>query len=73
MSEDFVRNQLFKPFQTTKDTGMGIGAYESRQYIRELGGEIQVETAENSGSRFIVTLPLIERSSASDLMQREKE
>jgi putative PEP-CTERM system histidine kinase len=73
MSEDFVRNQLFKPFQTTKDTGMGIGAYESRQYIRELGGEIQVETTENAGSRFIVTLPLIERSSASDLMQQEKK
>jgi putative PEP-CTERM system histidine kinase len=73
MSEEFVRNQLFKPFQTTKDTGMGIGAYESRQYIRELGGEIQVETTENAGSRFIVTLPLIERSSASDLMQQEKK
>lgn len=39
MSADFIRERLFKPFQTTKDAGMGIGAYESSQYINELGGK----------------------------------
>jgi C4-dicarboxylate-specific signal transduction histidine kinase len=38
MSEDFIRNRLFKPFSSTKHSGMGIGTYESAQYIRELGG-----------------------------------
>ena len=38
MSDDFVRNRLFKPFNTTKQSGMGIGSYESLQYLRELGG-----------------------------------
>ena len=38
MTQEFIRDRLFKPFQTTKTTGMGIGAYESFQYVRELGG-----------------------------------
>ena len=41
---DFVRERLFKPFQTTKRTGMGIGAYESHQYVHELGGRVLVDT-----------------------------
>ena len=32
--------RLFKPFSSTKTTGMGIGSYESFQYVRELGGRI---------------------------------
>ena len=34
MTPDFVRDRLFKPFQTTKDSGTGIGAYESQQYVK---------------------------------------
>ena len=34
MSKDFIQERLFKPFQTTKgNAGMGIGVYESREYI----------------------------------------
>jgi putative PEP-CTERM system histidine kinase len=71
MSAEFMRERLFKPFQTTKKAGMGIGAYESRQYIQELGGDIRVESNENAGTRFFVKLPLIEVSKASDLKQTE--
>jgi len=71
MSPQFVRERLFKPFQTTKQAGMGIGAYESRQYIQELGGDIRVESAENIGTRFLIRLPLIELSQSSDLQQAE--
>jgi signal transduction histidine kinase len=39
MSPEFLRERLFKPFQTTKPAGMGIGAYESFQYVHELGGK----------------------------------
>ncbi|MDO8315629.1 MAG: PEP-CTERM system histidine kinase PrsK [Rugosibacter sp.] len=71
MSADFIRERLFKPFQTTKQAGMGIGAYESRQYIQELGGEIHVESEENVGTCFRVRLPLLEIQTMSDLQQPE--
>ncbi len=44
MDEDFVQNRLFRPFGSTKHEGMGIGSYESHQYIRELGGTIDVQS-----------------------------
>ena len=44
MSQEFVQTRLFKPFRRTKEAGMGIGAYESFQYIRELGGSIDVDS-----------------------------
>ena len=40
------------------DTGMGIGAYECKEYINSLGGEIQVESASGGGTRMRVILPL---------------
>jgi len=49
---------LFKPFQTTKKDGMGIGAYESFKYIEELGGRVQVDTTPEVGTRVRLLLPL---------------
>lgn len=69
MSAEFIRDRLFKPFQTTKQAGMGIGAYESRQYITELGGDILVESQENAGTRFRVRLPMLDVQMSSDLAQ----
>jgi len=58
MSEAFIRNRLFKPFDTTKgNAGMGIGAYEAKQYIEGIGGGISVKSAENKGTRISLTLP----------------
>ncbi|MGZ5147702.1 MAG: XrtA/PEP-CTERM system histidine kinase PrsK [Burkholderiales bacterium] len=58
MTSEFVRERLFKPFQTTKQSGMGIGAYESFQYVQELGGTILVESTVNVGTTMRVLLPL---------------
>ena len=44
MTQEFIRDRLFRPFQTTKTAGMGIGAYESFQYVHELGGNIEVQS-----------------------------
>lgn len=59
MSSEFVREQLFKPFQSTKPTGMGIGAYESSQYVGELGGRILVDSRPHAGTRVKVFLPRV--------------
>ena len=62
MSEEFVRDQLFHPFQTTKPQGMGIGMYESIQYVNGISGRIAVESALDAGTRFDVYLPLATQS-----------
>ncbi len=58
MDQDFIKHRLFNPFDSTKGlTGMGIGVFESREYIRSLGGEIKVESELGEGSKFIISLP----------------
>lgn len=71
MSPDFVRDRLFKPFQTTKRSGMGIGAYESFQYVQELGGRIEVDSAPGRGTTVDIRLPLFEAKTGSDLQTLE--
>lgn len=66
MSASFIQTRLFKPFQTTKASGMGIGAYESLQYVRDLGGSIDVESVEGKGTVITLLLPLFEQPSQSD-------
>ena len=58
MSEQFIRERLFKPFQSTKAHGMGIGTFESREYIRELGGSVDVTSNEGKGTIFSMRLPV---------------
>lgn len=67
MSEDFVQTRLFKPFSSTKGSGMGVGSYESAQYIRELGGSIKVVSRPGEGTVMTVLLPLFATSQGSDL------
>lgn len=58
MSEEFIRERLFKPFDSTKPSGMGIGVFEIQEYIREIGGQLDVESLVAHGTTFRVTLPL---------------
>lgn len=58
MSAAFIRNELFKPFHSTKQGGFGIGAYEAREIVRSLGGRLDVASREGEGTLFTVTLPL---------------
>jgi putative PEP-CTERM system histidine kinase len=62
MDADFVRNRLFRPFDTTKGmAGMGIGAFESREYLRILGGDLEVRSQPRRGARFRMRIPLSHR------------
>jgi putative PEP-CTERM system histidine kinase len=59
MSQTFIEDRLFKPFDTTKgNAGMGIGAYEARDYVLKLGGALNVQSKPDQGSIFTVRLPL---------------
>jgi putative PEP-CTERM system histidine kinase len=73
MSQEFIRDRLFKPFQTTKQAGMGIGAYESFQYVQELGGKIEVDSELNHGTKVTILLPLFELQNESDLHMLESQ
>ncbi len=58
MSEEFVHTRLFRPFQTTKKEGMGIGLYQSKRIVEDHQGRIEVESEEGKGSVFRVILPV---------------
>lgn len=57
MDAEFVSNQLFVPFSSTKENGMGIGLYQSKQIIEAHGGRLLVESQPGQGSTFTVLLP----------------
>ena len=57
MSPEFVRDSLFRPFQSTKKKGLGIGMFQSRMSVEKHGGSIQVESEEGKGTTFRVSLP----------------
>ncbi|RVT53428.1 XrtA/PEP-CTERM system histidine kinase PrsK [Rubrivivax albus] len=74
MTRDFIENRLFKPFASTKTAtsagvsgGMGIGSFESFQYVRELGGQILVDSEPGRGTVFTLVLPLLQTTTGSDL------
>jgi len=58
MDEDFIKNQLFRPFKSTKGKGMGIGVYETKEIVHALGGSIDVESTPGRGSCFTIKLPI---------------
>ncbi|MGF1528330.1 MAG: XrtA/PEP-CTERM system histidine kinase PrsK [Candidatus Competibacterales bacterium] len=58
MDEAFIRDKLFRPFNTTKgNAGMGLGVYEAREFVTGLGGEIEVTSHLGSGTSFYLKLP----------------
>jgi signal transduction histidine kinase len=73
MSEEFMRSRLFKPFETTKSAGMGVGVFESREYIQELGGQLAVTSRVGIGTSFTMTLPLNGRRAAQRQDEQQEE
>ena len=59
MSRSFVDTRLFRPFSTTKKTGIGLGLYTCREVIRASGGSIEVDSLEGAGTTFRVVLPSV--------------
>jgi len=57
MSRIFIENRLFRPFATTKKSGIGLGLYTCREVVRASGGTIDVQSVEGAGTTFRVVLP----------------
>lgn len=60
MDRNFVMNELFTPFRSTKSRGMGIGAYQCREYARELGGDLEVISNPGAGTTMRIFLPIVD-------------
>jgi putative PEP-CTERM system histidine kinase len=58
MSAGFLRDSLFRPFQTTKKKGLGIGMFQSKMIVETHRGNIQVKSELGIGTTFRVMLPL---------------
>jgi putative PEP-CTERM system histidine kinase len=59
MDAEFVRRRLFRPFDTTKGAqGMGIGAFQAREFVRQSGGQLMVTSAVGVGTTITIELPL---------------
>jgi putative PEP-CTERM system histidine kinase len=62
MAPEFISGSLFRPFQTTKKDGFGIGMFQSKMIVEAHGGRIEVESQLNKGTTFRVLLPVQENS-----------
>lgn len=60
MSPEFVREQLFRPFATTKQHGMGLGAYTFRQVAALHGGSVRIVSKPGQGTRARFHFPVLE-------------
>jgi putative PEP-CTERM system histidine kinase len=58
MSADFIQRSLFRPFQTTKKKGIGIGMFHSKMIVEAHRGRIEVESEPGKGTAFRVLLPV---------------
>ncbi|OHY82226.1 XrtA/PEP-CTERM system histidine kinase PrsK [Marinobacter sp. AC-23] len=73
MTEDFINDRLFKPFESTKGlTGMGIGAYQAREYIQKLGGTLDATSEPGVGSCFSIRIPLLDNRAYSHTQATER-
>jgi len=59
MTPEFIAQKLFKPFQTTKKDGLGIGMFQVRTLVEAHGGRLEVQSRPGQGTVIRVWLPLI--------------
>jgi len=60
MPGEFIRNRLFRPFDSTKGSkGMGIGAYQARTFVVDSGGSLEVESEPDRGTVVVIHLPIV--------------
>jgi signal transduction histidine kinase len=58
MTQTFVKESLFRPFQSTKRKGLGIGLFQCRTIVHAHGGGLHVETEVGKGTTFLASFPV---------------
>ena len=58
MSEAFLKDSVFRPFQSTKKKGLGIGLFQCRAIVQAHGGGMHVESEVGKGTTFHVSFPV---------------
>lgn len=58
IAAEFLNRSLFRPFQTTKKNGLGIGLFQSKMIVEAHKGRIQVESQPGKGTTFRIILPV---------------
>jgi putative PEP-CTERM system histidine kinase len=61
MAPEFIRDNLFRPFDSTKRDGLGIGTYQARELLRAAGGDLLVTSRPGSGTTMHILLPCVSR------------
>jgi putative PEP-CTERM system histidine kinase len=64
MTEDFLKNHLFRPFRTTKEKGLGIGLYQCKQIVEAHDGNVEVQSEIGKGTVFTILLPAVDVNEA---------
>jgi len=62
MSPEFVERGLFRPFQSTKKNGIGIGMFQCKMIVQAHHGKIEVDSQPGKGTAFRVWLPIRQTS-----------
>jgi putative PEP-CTERM system histidine kinase len=57
MSQEFVAHELFRPLRSTRRDGLGIGAYQAREVMGELGGRLDVDSKLGGGTTVSLSIP----------------
>jgi signal transduction histidine kinase len=56
MSMEFMEQRLFRPFETTKDKGIGIGLYQSKTYVEKMNGKLLCDSIPGKGTAFCIII-----------------
>ena len=57
MEHDFIDNGLFRPFRSTKSSGLGIGGYQISELLKSAGGHLEVISKKGLGTIMRVRIP----------------
>ncbi len=64
MPPEFLSGALFKPFKTSKKTGLGIGMFQAKTIVEAHGGRISAESQIGKGTKFCLSFPMPEANRA---------